>query len=207
MNLSLPVMAHLLRRTSGPTAVPKGDSTWEPNRLVIRRVERPSSTRQLLCYEGGTGRISGVHQKIFYFNHTGKQRMEPHKRRIFCVDDEVDTCSMIRSLLALVQCHVEAAHTFGQAWQRIQAEPFDLYLLDNWLPGGSGVELCRKIRAVDKETPIIFYTGAAYDSDRQEAMAAGAQVYLVKPSDIDKLVEVVRQLLGLSTERTQPLKT
>jgi CheY-like chemotaxis protein len=41
----------------------------------------------------------------------------------------------------------------------------------------------------------MFYSGAAYDSDRQQALSAGAQAYLVKPSDIARLLEIARQLL------------
>lgn len=121
--------------------------------------------------------------------------MGPHRRRVLCAEDEEDTCSMITSLLGLINCEVTGAHTFDQACEKIREKDFDLYLLDNWLPGGSGVELCRKIREFDHETPIIFYSGAAYETDRQEALSAGAQVYLVKPSDIDKLVETVKRFL------------
>jgi DNA-binding response OmpR family regulator len=72
---------------------------------------------------------------------------------------------------------------------------FDLYLLDNWMLGGSGVELCREIRRSDPSTPIVFYSGAALESEREEALQAGVQAYLVKPGDVVILVETVRRLL------------
>jgi DNA-binding response OmpR family regulator len=121
--------------------------------------------------------------------------MLPHYR-ILSVEDDDDTAAMISGLLGLINCEVVVASSFAEAVDKITTEQFDLHLLDNWLPGGSGTELCRKIREIDQTTPIVLYTGAAYDSDRQEALEAGAQAYLVKPADIDKLVETVKRLLA-----------
>jgi DNA-binding response OmpR family regulator len=124
--------------------------------------------------------------------------MNPHQKRILCVEDDKDTCAMISSLLALINCEVTCAGTATEARDRIRAEHFDLYILDNWLPGGSGVDLCIEVRENDSSTPIMFYTGAGHESEREQAMAAGAQAYLVKPSEIAKLMEVVKQLLQMS---------
>lgn len=121
--------------------------------------------------------------------------MNPHRKRVLCVEDEEDTCTMITSLLGLINCEVVSAPTFDEAKRIIREEHFDLYLLDNWLPGGTGIDLCREIREGDATTPIIFYSGAAYESDQQEAREAGAQAYLIKPTDISRLMDTVRTLL------------
>jgi DNA-binding response OmpR family regulator len=122
--------------------------------------------------------------------------MPRQARRVLCVEDDEDTCKMLSSLLGLINCETSTAETFAEALDKIATERFDLYLLDNWLPGGSGVELCLKIRETDTSTPIIFYSGAALESEREEALAAGAQAYLVKPMDVSLIVETVRKLLG-----------
>lgn len=121
--------------------------------------------------------------------------MLPHVTHILCVDDDDDTCSMLSGLLGLIDCQTTTAGTAAEALELIARERFDLYLLDNWLPGGSGVELCREIRRSDPSTPIVFYSGAGLESEREEAMEAGAQAYLVKPGDAAALVETVRHLL------------
>jgi len=121
--------------------------------------------------------------------------MSPHRARILCVDDDQDTCEMVSALLKLIGCEVVTAHSADEAEEMIEGVGFDLYLLDNWLPGGSGVELCRVIRARGDRAPVVFYSGAAYDSDRAEALGAGAQAYLVKPGDAGLLVETVKGLL------------
>ena len=121
--------------------------------------------------------------------------MQPHARRVLCAEDDPDTCEMISVLLGLIGCEVVSANTAGQALDYVKARHFDLYLLDNWLPGGSGVEVCRKIRESGDPAPVVFYSGAASKEERREALEAGAQAYLVKPSDVGMLVETVRRLL------------
>jgi DNA-binding response OmpR family regulator len=78
--------------------------------------------------------------------------------------------------------------------------------MDNWTPGLSGTDLCEAIRKFDLRTPILFYSGAASEKDKENARLAGAQGYLVKPTDCDELTaEVVRiiadqRLLNLSDQ-------
>jgi DNA-binding response OmpR family regulator len=75
------------------------------------------------------------------------------------------------------------------------SQHFDLYLLDSWLTDGSGLDLCRRIREFDKTTPILFYSAAAYEIDRAEAIESGAQAYLVKPSQPSELCQLVTSLI------------
>jgi DNA-binding response OmpR family regulator len=127
---------------------------------------------------------------------TAETHMPRQTRRVLCVEDDEDTCEMLSSLLGLINCETSSTATAAEALDKIASERFDLYLLDNWLPGGSGVELCRKIRETNTSTPIIFYSGAALESEREEALTAGAQAYLVKPVDVSLLVETVKNLLA-----------
>ena len=122
--------------------------------------------------------------------------MKPLAGRVLCVEDDPDTCSMLCTLLAIAGCEVETAATFEEGAEKAAAGRFDLFLLDNWLPGGSGTELCRELRRLWPSTPVLFYSAAAYDTDREEALAAGAADYLVKPDDVGRLVETVKGLLG-----------
>jgi DNA-binding response OmpR family regulator len=102
--------------------------------------------------------------------------MNPHSmKHILHVEDDTDTGSMLCSLLRLINCRVTTATTSAEALDKIGSDSFDLYLLDTWLPGGSGVELCCRLRETDATTPVVFYSAAAYDSERDEATAAGVQ--------------------------------
>ena len=120
--------------------------------------------------------------------------MPPHALRALCVDDDEETLSMLSTLLGLVGFDVTTAATMREGADKIAAGRFSLYVFDNWLPGGSGVELCRAVRAAGDRTPVIFYTAAGRDEERMEAVEAGAQAYLVKPSDVGLLVETALRL-------------
>ena len=121
--------------------------------------------------------------------------MQPQKRRILCVDDDEDTCSMLNSLLTQENYEVRTVKSVSEALRIAQSESFNLYILDAWFPIEAGLSLCRKIREFDPHTPIIFYSGAAFDSDRQEALYAGAQAFVAKPY-IDELLEAIHRLLN-----------
>ncbi|MDT5061918.1 MAG: two-component system, chemotaxis family, chemotaxis protein CheY [Acidobacteriota bacterium] len=120
--------------------------------------------------------------------------MQPTKRRILCVDDDDDTCFMLTHLLGQENYEVKAIKTVSEALQLARNESFNLYILDEWFPKDAGVGLCRKLREFDPHTPIIFYSGAAFESDKEEALYAGAQAFVAKPY-VDQLIETVHRLL------------
>lgn len=64
------------------------------------------------------------------------------------------------------------------------------------MPPLSGTELTKKLREFDTKTPILFYSGAALDADKENARLAGAQGYLVKPVDNDALIAKIVRLIA-----------
>ena len=121
------------------------------------------------------------------------------RSRVLCVDDDLDACEMLSALLESRRIDVVCAQSAADAWPLIKAECFDLYLLDAWLPKLDGFEFCRQIRAFDSSTPIVFYTGAAYDVDRLKGMAAGATAYVTKP-DVESLIENISNLIAIRAD-------
>jgi DNA-binding response OmpR family regulator len=121
--------------------------------------------------------------------------MSRTKCRILCVDDHEDTSEMLQLLLSAEDYEVVTAVTMEEALKLAKSESFDLYVLDKRLPDGSGLELCRGLTEVTPDVPCLIYTGDAYEVHRQQALAAGADVYVAKP-DIDGLIEGVRKLLS-----------
>jgi len=101
---------------------------------------------------------------------------------------------MVSTLLKFSRIETMAVGTAAQALSLIQTERFDLYLLDGWLSDLDGFELCRRLRALDPHTPILFYSGAAYDADKQRGLEAGANAYVIKP-DVDGLLQSVAQFV------------
>jgi len=117
------------------------------------------------------------------------------KKRILCIDDDEDTCLMLRVLLELADYQVATAGTFTDGLNLAKDQQFDLYLVDFRLPDGSGSELCQEIRSFDSHSPIIFCSGRAGREDRKEATDAGADAYLIKPVEPDLLKKTMHSLL------------
>jgi two-component system phosphate regulon response regulator PhoB len=115
---------------------------------------------------------------------------------ILYIEDDEDTRELVTYLLARSNYKVVPAENYDNALLLAQANLFDLYLIDNWVSGGSGIDLCKKLRELNPWTPILFYSGAAYERDKQQAFAAGAQGYLVKPVDNDELIEEISRIIS-----------
>lgn len=115
--------------------------------------------------------------------------------RILYIEDHEDTRELVTLLLAQKSYEVITGSTIASGVALAGTEQFDLYLLDSWLPDGSGLDLCQRIRQFDQTTPILFYSAAAYAADHDMAMKCGAQGYLVKPSQPSELCDLVKQLI------------
>jgi CheY-like chemotaxis protein len=124
----------------------------------------------------------------------------PTKQRILFTEDDHDARLAITLLLQLAGYEVVALDNAFDALTLIREERFDLCLLDDWMPGMSGMELCREIRKFNPETPILFYSGAFFEDDAQRAVAAGAQGYLKKPVPPEDLIKEVSRLIMKSRQ-------
>lgn len=115
--------------------------------------------------------------------------------RVLYIEDHEDTRELVTLVLEQKCYEVVTGSTIQSGVALACSQEFDLYVLDSWLPDGSGLELCRMIRKFDKATPILFYSAAAYEIDRVEAIKSGAQAYLIKPSHPSELCSLVTSLI------------
>ena len=124
-------------------------------------------------------------------------------RRVLVVEDNRDSRDMVRTLLtsSLKELHVTAVETAAEALVLDGKHPFDLYVLDIWLPGMDGLSLCRRLRERGHTQPILFFSAMVQPMDRDYVLAAGANEFLVKPKDIDRFLPTVESLLGLTSEQ------
>ena len=118
-----------------------------------------------------------------------------HTPRVLYIEDHADTRELVTLVLQHRSYEVVTGSTIQSGVALAESQHFDLYLLDSWLPDGSGLDLCRQIREFDKATPIVFYSAAAYEIDRDEALKCGAQAYLVKPSQPSELCNLVTSMI------------
>ncbi len=121
--------------------------------------------------------------------------MQLSRCSVLFIDDHEDTAEMLKLLLSQEEYEVRTASTFQEALELAARQKFDLYVLDKHLPDGSGLDLCQRLNAINPGVPCIFYSGDAYDIHRSQAMAAGADAYVVKP-DIDGLIDSVNKFLS-----------
>src|SRR5215216_2451210 len=89
---------------------------------------------------------------------------------------------MMSALLSMSGYQVITTGSLNDALSLTKKGGFDLFILDGMYPDGLGVDLCEQIRRFDSHTPILFFSGLAFESDIAKGMSAGAQAYLFKSS-------------------------
>jgi len=101
--------------------------------------------------------------------------------RLLLVDDDIEVSEVLTAMLEAVGLTIEAVRTGEDALEKLGGGGFDLVVLDWTLPGISGIELCRALRARWDRLPVLFLTANAAPNDIVEAFACGADDYVVKP--------------------------
>jgi DNA-binding response OmpR family regulator len=120
------------------------------------------------------------------------------RRRILYIEDHKDSREMLILMLETAGYAMSAATSIADGLSLVKREHFDLYILDSRFSDGSGVDLCRQIRAFDPVTPIIFYSSSAYPCDIAAGLSAGAQEYLIKPMGIYTITQTIARLLSVA---------
>jgi two-component system phosphate regulon response regulator PhoB len=117
--------------------------------------------------------------------------------RILIVEDEEPLTLLLRYNLEAEGFDVETVGRGDEADTRLKESPPDLVVLDWMLPGVSGIELCRRLRArpQTKTLPIIILTARGEESERVRGLATGADDYIVKPFSVPELLARVHALL------------
>jgi len=123
------------------------------------------------------------------------------KPHILIVEDEEPIALLLRYNLEAEGYKVTHTGQGDEAETLLREEVPDLVLLDWMLPGLSGIELCRRIRARQEthSLPIILLTARGEESERVRGLATGADDYVVKPFSVPELLARVRALLRRSS--------
>jgi len=126
----------------------------------------------------------------------------PADYRILVVDDDLDMLSLIQVTLGHDGYRVEVAERGGEGLARLESEPFDLVIVDTYMPDMLGIELLRRVRAEARWAGLRVIVFGAGRADHQRALDAGADGWIDNPTSHAHLEAAVRRaLLG---ERTQP---
>jgi DNA-binding response OmpR family regulator len=113
---------------------------------------------------------------------------------VLVVDDEEAIRDAVCYALRSDGYDVHDRETGEEALDAVRAEPWDVLVLDVMLPGLSGIEVCRRIRA-GSDVPILLLTARDAEVDRVLGLESGADDYVVKPFSTPELVSRVRAIL------------
>jgi two-component system response regulator RegX3 len=128
------------------------------------------------------------------------------KIRILVVEDEPAIRDGLVDVLLFHRYDVETAATGPEGLEKALTGKFDLILLDIMLPGLDGYQICDRIRATDREQPIIMLTAKTSDEEIVQGLKLGADDYVSKPFSIQQLVlriEAVLRRSRVGTERAR----
>jgi DNA-binding response OmpR family regulator len=115
--------------------------------------------------------------------------------KVLVVEDDLELANMVTEWLTLDGHEIELVHDGIKAMDRLRGQRFDLVVLDWALPGLTGIEILKELRAQKDPVTILMLTGRDADRDKETGLDTGADDYLTKPFDGRELKARVRALL------------
>ncbi|MCG2617022.1 response regulator transcription factor [Terrimonas sp. NA20] len=125
--------------------------------------------------------------------------------RILLVEDEVRIADTLRMGLGENGYDVEVAYDGQIGWRMFQTKRFNLLILDINLPGITGYELTKMVRAQNENVPIIMLTALSSLDDKIEGYDAGADDYIIKPFEFKELLMKIRVLMRRTADVQAPV--
>lgn len=107
--------------------------------------------------------------------------------KVLVIEDEQDISQLVKLHLEDIGCQVTQAFDGIVGLAEAEAKPFDLIVLDLKLPGLDGLEVCKRVRAAGRYTPILMLTSKSTELDRVLGLEMGADDYLTKPFSVMEL--------------------
>ena len=117
------------------------------------------------------------------------------KMRILIVEDEPAIRTGLMDVFVFHGYDVDSAADGHTGLEKALSGTFDLILLDVMLPGRDGFDICNRVRAVDRDQPIIMLTAKGSDEDIIQGLSLGADDYVAKPFSVAQLVLRVQAVL------------
>ena len=127
--------------------------------------------------------------------------------RILVVEDEHRIANMIKKGLEQERFAVDVAYSGNDGFDLASSEDYDLIILDLMLPGLSGLEICKQLRARHFHTPVLLLTAKSQIQDKVEGLNAGADDYVTKPFSFEELLARVRALTRRPKTTLKPILT
>ena len=128
-----------------------------------------------------------------------------HSAKVLVVDDEPNALRSLVQYLTIEEFTVETASNGVEALEKVDSFNPELILLDVMMPGMDGFEVLGKVKEKPGhgDTPVIMLTAKDQSSDVLKGYQSGATSYLVKPFNLDELVETINQTLERSKSKSE----
>jgi len=129
--------------------------------------------------------------------------------KVLVIEDELDIAKLVQLHLQDLPCEVSLAFDGIVGLAEAEAKAYDLIILDLKLPGLEGLEVCKRLRARGRYTPILMLTSKSSELDRVLGLEVGADDYLTKPFSVMELTARVKalfrrvEMLGKKDEAAQ----
>ncbi|OGR42198.1 MAG: hypothetical protein A2X28_09275 [Elusimicrobia bacterium GWA2_56_46] len=119
-------------------------------------------------------------------------------KKILVVEDDVLVAELLINNIESLGCRTLIAYDGETGWELAKKEKPDLIIQDIGLPRMDGITLCKLIKSKDgtKQIPVIMLTGKRMVADMEDAFKAGADAYVNKPFDWDRMLSHIRKILG-----------
>jgi CheY-like chemotaxis protein len=120
------------------------------------------------------------------------------EKRILIVDDDEMVRMALVELLRPEGYLLDEAESGKEALIKIDENKYDLMMFDMIMPEIDGIELCKRVRAMEqyKEIPIVFLTAKSREQDKIKGLEAGANLFLSKPISPEKLLTIISDTVG-----------
>ncbi|MBW1810169.1 MAG: response regulator [Deltaproteobacteria bacterium] len=121
--------------------------------------------------------------------------------RILCIEDDTETRILLKKALESAGMQVDSVWSGDKGVEAAMQGSFDCVLLDLMMPGMDGFQVIRALRTqgLTRHLPVIIVTARDDVESRQRAMAAGANEYVIKPFDLEELVQTITSLVSKSS--------
>jgi DNA-binding response OmpR family regulator len=116
--------------------------------------------------------------------------------RVLCAEPMADICALLHALLDANGFDSDSAPTVAEAVEKAGGGDYCLYIVDDGYTDGTSVELIRRLRALTPHVPVLVYSSLSFEANRRDAARAGAVSYIVKPGEIDRLMNAIVRLCG-----------
>lgn len=126
--------------------------------------------------------------------------------KVLLVDDEPDFVESLSQRLQVRKFDVKTSLSGDAAIALVQNEDFDVIVLDVLMPGKDGIETLKEIKSIKPLVHVIMLTGNATVETAIEGMKIGAYDYLMKPAEMEDLVEKIHRAHRLKAEHEERIR-